>query len=167
MKTPSKLVAFAFALALANQWAWAQPSLRVEAQPNDALIFLNRELKGQGTVQLTDLPAGEHLLRISAGEDWETHQQTLKIDPQRPPDSLKIVLKPGAAKWLRLGQAALGRANYKEAVGCFEQAEHARPVPAAWWQGVAHWKAGHTSQAIQSFRKYAQYMPQEIGRAHV
>lgn len=157
MKTPSFLTAFALTLLTAS--AWAQPSLRVEAQPADALIFLNRELKGQGAVDLTDLPAGKHLLRISAGEDWETHQQTFKIDPQSQPNTLKIVLKPGAAKWLRLGQAALSRGNYKEAVDSFGHAEHARPVPAAWWLGVAHWKAGHTAQAIQSFRKYAQYMP--------
>lgn len=136
---------------------WAQPVVTIEAKPSQALIFVDRQLRGTGTVQLNDLTSGTHLLRVSGGEDWETHQQQLKVDTQ--PQTVKVELKPGAAKWLRLGRQALLYGDWAEAVHSFKQAAPSRPVAAAWWEGVSHWRAGQNAAALQSFRRYAQYMP--------
>jgi tetratricopeptide (TPR) repeat protein len=136
----------------------AEPVVTIEAKPSEALIFVDRRLRGSGTVQLKDLTPGNYLLRVSGGEDWETHQQRLKVDSQ--PINLTIQLKPGAAKWLRLGHQALLYGDWAEAVHSFKQAAPSRPVAAAWWEGVSHWRAGQHSAALQSFRAYAQFMPQ-------
>jgi tetratricopeptide (TPR) repeat protein len=137
--------------------AWAQPALVVEAEPSSALIFVDRQLQGSGKVSVEQLTPGKHLLRISAGPDWETEQRNL--DWQGQPLRLTIKLKPGAAKWLSLGRAALEQSDWSEAVHAFQQASGARPVEAAWWEGIAHWKAGQTSLALQCLRTYAQYQP--------
>lgn len=147
------------ALATLTSNVWAEPALRVTAEPREALIFLNRTLQGQGQVELTELAPGKHLLRVSAGEDWEPYQQTLKVSAGEAPRDLKVVLKPGGAKWLRMGKSALQKSNYKEAIRCFREATHARPVPAHWWLGVAQWKAGNLEGALEGFRGYAQFMP--------
>lgn len=142
---------------------WAQPVLTVEASPPDALIFVDRVLRGKGNAQLTDLPPGQHLLRVSAGEDWETQQMNVKLESS--PKRINVDLKPGAAKWLRLGRQALLKSDWNEAIQCFQQAAAARPVPAAWWEGMAQWRAGHPKIALQCFRTYAQYMP-KVGQLH-
>ena len=142
---------------------WAQPVLTVEAKPPDALIFVDRVLRGKGSAQLTDLAPGQHLLRVSAGEDWETQQMNVKLESS--PRRINVDLKPGAAKWLRLGRQALQQSDWNEAVQCFQQAAPARPVPAAWWEGMAQWRAGHPKIALQCFRTYAQYMP-KVGQLH-
>lgn len=143
--------------------AWAEPVLSIEAKPGEALIFVDRQLRGQGSVQLSDLKPGPHLVRISAGEDWETHQQQVRLDSQTL--RLKVQLKPGAAKWLRLGRQALNYGDWAEAVQSFKQAAPARPIPAAWWEGVSHWRAGQYSAALAAFRRYAQFMP-EVPELH-
>lgn len=137
---------------------WAQPVITIEAKPADALIFVDRRMRGQGTVQLSDLTPGSHLLRISGGEDWETYQQALKVGTQ--PNKLSIQLKPGGAKWLRLGRQAMLYGDWAEAVHSFKQAAPSQPVAAAWWEGVTQWRAGQNQAALQSFRSYAQFMPQ-------
>lgn len=143
-------------LALLNL-AWAQPAVVVEAEPTDALIFVDRQIRGQGRVELRDLPAGKHLLRVSAGEDWEPHWQTFQLGGQSL--QLQIKLKKGGAKWLRLGRQALAKGDLEEAVYDFQQAAPSRPVAAAWWEGIAHRQAGQLGPAIGSLRTYAQYQP--------
>lgn len=150
-------------LGLLTLPGWAQPVLTVEAKPPEALIFVDRVLRGKGSAQVTDLGPGPHLVRVSAGEDWETQQMTVKLEST--PRRVNIDLKPGAAKWLRLGRQALLQSDWNEAIQCFQQAAPARPVPAAWWEGVAQWKAGHPKIALQCFRTYAQYMP-KVGQLH-
>jgi len=148
---------YLFALLLSAQ-AFAQVEVNVEANPAEALIFVDRQLRGSGTLKLTDLGPGQHLLRVSAGEDWETHTQTFQL--QNRPLSLKVALKPGSAKWMRLGRQALSYGDWAEAVKSFRMASAARPVAASWWEGVSHWRAGQFEGAISAFRKYAQFMPQ-------
>lgn len=150
-------------LGLLTLPCWSQPVLTVEAKPPDALIFVDRVLRGKGTAQVTDLAPGQHLLRVSGGEDWETQQLNVKLEST--PRRIVVDLKPGAAKWLRLGRQALQQSDWNEAIQCFQQAAAARPVPAAWWEGVAQWRAGHPKIAVQCFRTYAQYMP-KVGQLH-
>lgn len=152
-----------FLLGLLSFPCWAQPVLTVEAKPAEALIFVDRQLRGKGSVLVTDLTSGSHLLRVSAGEDWET--QTMNIKLESSPKRIQIELKPGAAKWLRLGHQALLQSDWNEAILDFQQAAPSRPVPSAWWEGVAQWKAGHLKVALQCFRTYAQYMPR-VGQLH-
>ena len=38
-------------------------------------------------------------------------------------------------------------------------------MPAAWWEGVAQWRAGRPKVALQCFRTYAQYMP-KVAQLH-
>lgn len=142
---------------------WSQPVLSVDAKPAEALIFVDRQLRGKGSIQLSDLAPGQHLLRVSAGEDWETQQMQVKLDSS--PRRIQVELKPGGAKWLRLGRQALKDSDWSEAVQCFQQAAASRPVPAAWWEGMAQWRAGHPKVALQCFRTYAQYMP-KVGQLH-
>lgn len=150
-------------LGLVSLPCWAQPVLTVEAKPPDALIFVDRQLRGKGSAQVTDLAPGNHLLRVSGGEDWETQTMNLKLESS--PKRIQVELKPGAAKWLRLGHQALLKSDWDEAIFDFQQAAPSRPVPSAWWEGVAQWKAGHPKIALQCFRTYAQYMPQ-VGQLH-
>ncbi|MBN9418994.1 hypothetical protein ABS71_05685 [bacterium SCN 62-11] len=150
-------------LGLLSVPVWAQPVLTVEAKPADALIFVDRVLRGKGSAQVTDLTPGQHLLRVSAGEDWETQQMNVKLESS--PRRINVELKPGAVKWLRLGRQALSQSDWNEAIQCFQQASAARPVPAAWWEGMAQWRAGHPKVALQCFRTYAQYMP-KVGQLH-
>ena len=150
-------------LAALSLPGWSQPVLSIEAKPPDALIFVDRQLRGKGSVQLSDLAPGQHLLRVSGGEDWETQQMQVKLESS--PRRIQVELKPGGAKWLRLGQQALKQSDWTEAVQCFQQSAGSRPVPAAWWEGIAQWKAGHPKIALQCFRTYAQYMP-KVGQLH-
>lgn len=148
------------ACLLATLPAWAQPStVRIEARPAEALIFVDRQIRGKGMAEITDLQPGQHLLRVSAGEDWETDVRTLQVQPGQPLN-LTIDLKPGGAKLLRQGRQALEAGDYATAISSFRRAAAARPVAAAWWEGVAqHYKGGNQSAAIASFRRYAQYQP--------
>lgn len=149
--------------ALLTAPVWAQPTLSIEAKPAEALIFVDRQLRGQGTAQLTDLKPGQHLVRISAGEDWETHLQQVKLDTQTV--RINVQLKPGSAKWLRLGRQALNYGDWAEAVQSFKQAAPAKPILAAWWEGVSHYRAGQYASALAAFRRYAQFMP-EVPELH-
>lgn len=139
--------------------AWGQPTeVQIQVQPADALIFVDREMRGQGNTTLTDLLPGQHLLRVSAGEDWETETQPLNVSASSP-TTVRIVLKPGGAKLLRQGRQMLEQGDTAGAVSSFRKAAAARPVAAAWWEGIAEWRAGNTRAAIAAFRRYAQYQP--------
>ena len=135
--------------------AWSQPLLKIQATPSNALIFVDRQMRGQGSADVAGLSDGNHWLRVSAGEDWETHQQSVPASGE-----FQIKLKPGGAKWLRQGRQALTQGDYAKAIDCFEKAAAARPVEAPWWSGVAQWKAGRTRLALENFRTYAQFMPE-------
>lgn len=144
---------------LSTTLAWAQPTqVNIQVQPPEALIFVDREMRGQGSAQLTDLKPGQHLLRVSAGEDWETEVQMLNVSAAQP-TTVQIQLKPGGAKLLRQGRQMLQQGDYSGAIAAFRRAAHARPVPAAWWEGVAQWRAGNSAAAIKAFRQYAQFQP--------
>lgn len=148
-----------FALLLVAAPVWAQPAtLRVTAQPGDALIFVDRELRGQGSADVQGLTPGGHLLRVSGGEDWETDTRSLQLEAGSN-TALEIALKPGGAKLLRAGRRALDNKDYKGAIANFHRASAARPVVAAWWEGIANWKAGNEAAALGCFRTYAQYKP--------
>jgi hypothetical protein len=140
--------------------AWAQPAaVRIEARPADALIFVDRQIRGKGVAEISDLQPGQHLLRVSAGEDWETDLRVLQVESGKPVN-LTIELKPGGAKLLRQGRQALEAGDYSTAIANFRKAAAARPVAAAWWEGVAQqYKGGSQSAAIAAFRRYAQFQP--------
>lgn len=148
------------ACILATVPAWAQPALvRIEARPAEALIFVDRQIRGKGMAEISDLQPGQHLLRVSAGEDWETDVRVLQVHSGQPLN-LTIDLKPGGAKLLRQGRQALEAGDYSTAIANFRKAAAARPVAAAWWEGVAQqYKGGSQSAAIAAFRRYAQYQP--------
>ena len=144
-------------VALLSAPLWAQPLVTIQAKPADALIFVDRQLRGSGTLELKNLAPGPHLLRVSGGEDWETYQQTIQVGSQ--PLQLHVELKPGGAKWLRLGHQALLYGDWAEAVHSFQEAAPSRPIEAAWWEGVSDMRAGQNGSAVEAFRRYAHYMP--------
>lgn len=138
----------------------AMVNISVESRPKSALIFVDREYKGKGSVTL-QLPAGKHLLRVAGGEDYEPNQKEFFLQGGQP-QTFVITLSPSARKWIQQGQALLAKGNFQEAQQLFHKSRNSLPVEGSWWEGVAAMQL-HTSQgdkdAVSALRLYAQYMP--------
>ena len=152
MRIGSKL---ALVLLLTVAPAWAQNvSLQVDTVPAQAMVFVDREVRGQGHVEL-QLPAGAHLLRVSAGDAWETYQVNLDLTS---PQVLQIKLKPSSERRVLDARHELEGGNLDRARELLLVARSHSPVAANWWLGVCEWSAHRPTAALAAFRAYAQYV---------
>lgn len=148
------LLALWFSLTLSLA-AFAQPTLQIEASPPDALIFVDREMRGKGKAVITDLPAGPHLLRVAAGEDYEPVSRTIQLGDQ--PLTLQFRLVPSGKKWIEAGRKQLTAGDIALARQNFAKAVKSQPVAGSWWTGVASYLARDDADALEAFRSYAHY----------
>ncbi|CAN0257134.1 unnamed protein product [Phaeothamnion confervicola] len=154
-----KATIFTLLLGLSLQAAVsAQPSATLEltSVPSQALIFLDRTMQGKGHVVLS-VPAGKHLLRVAAGDDFEPYTREIDLTPDQP-TRLKIQLAPSARRWIQSGRTLLEQGDAAQAQTYFARSEVRMPVESSWWQGIALWKLGRSQEAVPHFRKYAQYV---------
>jgi len=134
--------------------AWAV-RLDIRATPADAVIVVDREIRGTGAVTL-DLPAGPHLVRVSGGEGWVPYSKEINLTQDT---RLDIRLEPGAMKLTERAKALLKQGETAEAVRLLEKAaRQPRQVEPWFFLGVAYWKAYELDRALAAFRQYAHYV---------
>jgi tetratricopeptide (TPR) repeat protein len=135
---------------------WAENvTLQVDTVPAQALVFIDREVRGQGHVEL-ELPAGAHLLRVSAGDAWETYQVDLDLTS---PQALSIKLKPSSETRVLDARHELEGGHLDQARDMLLVARGRSPVAANWWLGLCEWMSHRPAASLAAFRSYAQYVP--------
>lgn len=133
--------------------AWAV-RLDIRANPADAVIVIDREIRGTGSVTL-DLPPGPHLIRVSAGENWVPYTKELNLTADQ---QLSIRLEPGATRLTERALALLQQGQYLEAAKLLEKAaRQPRQVTPWFFLGVAYYKADDLERALVAFRQYAHF----------
>lgn len=134
--------------------AWAV-RLDIRATPADAVIVVDREIRGTGTVSL-DLPAGIHLIRVSGGENWLPYTKEVNLTQDT---RLDIRLEPGATRLTERARTLIKQGQYAEAAKILEKAaRQPRQVEPWFFLGLAYWKADDPERALAAFRQYAHYV---------
>lgn len=135
-------------------------ALDLVSTPPGAVVALNHQLLGHTPLRVSQLPAGEHELRLSAGEDYKPYIVRVRIQPgvlQR----LEVQLEPSAALLLRQGVSAAREGKDEEAIPLLERAAGDSPAApeAWWWLGRVHMRHGRDAQALAAFRRFVAFHP--------
>lgn len=133
-------------------------ALDVYSEPPGALVVLDHRVLGHTPLRIAPIPAGEHELRVSAGEDFKPFVGRVHVQPgilQR----LDVTLQPGTARLLRDGVRAAGEGRDEEALALLEQATD--EPEAWWWIGRVQMRRGRPAEALEAFRRYADYHPDQ------
>jgi hypothetical protein len=151
----TSLTAF-LVVCLASAPTWAQNvTIQVDTTPSQSLIVVDRQIKGQGRASL-ELSPGPHLLRVSAGDAWETYQTNLDVSTAQ---SLHIHLKPSSERRVMQARHDMQAKNFDSARGLLLIARANSPVTANYWLGYCEWSSDHPRAALTAFRAYAHYVP--------
>lgn len=149
------------ALLLLAAPAGAQPDatvLDLYTNPPGALVALDHRVLGHTPIRLSPIGPGAHELRLSAGADYRPYVVTVHVEAgivQR----LDVDLEPLPPLLLRQGMAAAEAGRDAEALPLLRKATS---LPEAWWWiGVVEMRARRDAAALEAFRRYAAFHPED------
>lgn len=132
--------------------------LDLYSTPPGALVALDHRVLGRTPIRLSPIVPGEHELRLSAGADYKPFLVTVHVEPgvvQR----LDVELEPLPPLLLRQGIEAAEAGRDAEALPLLRKAT-AQPE-AWWWIGVVEMRARRDGPALEAFRRYASFHPDQ------
>ena len=75
----------------------ARPSLRIETDPDDAMVFVDGQEAGRTPLSIADVAVGSHQVRVTS-EGYAPTELSLDVVEGKEPAPLRFVLQPIAAK---------------------------------------------------------------------
>lgn len=133
-------------------------ALHLYSNPPGALVALDHRVLGYTPILLSPILPGRHELRLSAGADYRPYLVLVDVQPGLE-QRLDVELEPAPPLLIRQALEAQQAGRDDEALALLQRAT---PAPDAWWYlGELHLARGRDAEALQAFRKYAGFHPEQ------
>lgn len=134
--------------------------LEVTSDPPGALVVIDRLVRGNTPLTITEIAPGVHQLRVSHGEDYRPYQVELTIKEGQS-EQCHVQLVPRSSTSLKQGIRMYKEGQAESAVSYLTRATVDAPVQpdAYYWLGLIARDRDQDTAAMEHFRNFLQYFP--------